>query len=574
MANNQDEAKKIILDAEKKAGIIDQTISEKTSLPKASIDPQQTPPAAKTPSAPPTEVTNQTENQTGAYEVGYVISTRNYLLVMNGLPSVRINEIVVNKEGVRGLVTGLQDNTVEVLLLDDTKIEPNEQFFKTGRQLSLDAGDHLISRVINPLGIPIDGKGRFTKPTKQMSIYKVATGIKSRQFIKDQFETGITTVDTLIPLAKGQRELILGSARSGKSGFLIDVIVNQKKKNITCVVVLIGKPLTEIRRIVDILTINKAIEYTAIVASSSSDPASMVYIAPYVGFTVAEYFQQQGKDVLLILDDLGLHAKYYREISLLSNRAPSRESYPGDIFSVHAALVERAGNFRDEYGGGSITALPVIETVFNDFASFIPTNLMAMTDGHLMFDFELYHRGYRPAINIPLSVSRVGRQTQTIIQKVLADSVKSILAQSKRLESLSRFGSEVSQQTQELLNQGQQIDTMLAQKALTLTPAGIQVLMLGLIFTPFFMKQNNKFVEDNKEKILDYFSKNIQIEQLNKQTATMKTMDELINLLQSHLPNLEKLCPAPTTNPIQAQTTPAATPTPAPVQNQTPTNNK
>lgn len=560
MANTQNEAKKIIDQAKKQAGI-SSLATEKKVETKASA-PE------------PTEVTTQTENPTGAYEVGYVISTRNYLLLMNGLPSVRINEIVVNKEGIRGLVTGLQDNTVEVLLLDDTKIEPNEQFFKTGRQLSLDAGDHLVSRVINPLGIPIDGKGRFTKATKQMSIYKVATGIKSRQFIKNQFETGITTVDSLIPLAKGQRELVLGSARSGKSGFLIDVIVNQKKRNITCVVVLIGKPLTEIRRIVDVLTINKAIEYTAVIASSSSDPASMVYIAPYVGFTVAEYFQQQGKDVLVILDDLGLHAKYYREISLLSNRAPSRESYPGDIFSVHAALLERAGNFRDEYGGGSITALPVIETVFNDFASFIPTNLMAMTDGHLMFDYDLYHRGYRPAINIPLSVSRVGRQTQTIIQKVLADAVKSILAQSKRLESLSRFGSEVSQQTQELLNQGQQIDTLLAQKGLTFIPVSIQVLLVGLIFTPFLMKQNSKFVEENKDKIIDYFNKNIQLEQVATQTAAMKTMDELIKLLQVHIPNLEKLCPPPPGTAVQSQPIPATTPAPTTNPNQTPKTSK
>lgn len=499
------------------------------------------------------------------YEVGYVISTRNYLLLMNGLPTVRINEIVINQEGVRGLVTGLRENSVQVLLLDDAKISPNEQFFKTGQQLSVGAGWHLVSRVINPLGIPIDGKGKFPKPEQVLPADHVATGIKSRQFIKEQFITGVTTVDMLIPLAKGQRELVMGAARSGKSGFIIDTIVNQKathagnspgknSNGIIVVYAMIAKPLTEIRRIVDVLTVNKAIEYTCVIASSASDPASLIMVTPSVALSIAEFFQKQGKDVLLILDDMGLHAKYYREISLLSNKAPARESYPGDVFSIHAALVERAGKFNDQYGGGSITLLPVIETSFNDYASFIPTNLMAMTDGHLMFDYEIAHKGFRPALNVPLSVSRVGRQTQSIVAKQLADKVKSTMAQAKRLETLSRFGSEVSEETRTLLNQGQQIDEILAQSSLSFIPHPIQNILLALVYTDFLKGQNELFVKQNKAAIIDYLRKNLNLADFQQKASQMRSVDELIAATVSLIPQIQKVCVS------------TATPVPSPAQ--------
>lgn len=482
-----------------------------------------------------------------SYEVGFVSSTRNYLLLLNGLPTVRINELVSNAEGVRGLVTGLRDNAVEVLLLDDAKIAPNDQFFKTGQQLSIGTGEHLLGRVIDPLGIPIDGKGKFSSSGTELKVDKVATGIKSRLFIKNQFETGITTVDSLIPIAKGQRELVIGSARSGKSSFLIDTIINQRKthengnKGIICVIGLIGKPLGEIRRIVDILTINKAMEYTCIVVASSSDPASLILVAPSSAFTIAEYFQAQARDVLLILDDMGLHAKYYREMSLLSNKPPGRESYPGDIFSLHSSLVERAGNFRPEYGGGSITALPVIETSFTDFTAFIPTNLMAMTDGHLLFDADTYRRGIRPAINVSLSVSRVGRQTQTVVQKQLADKIKSTLAQAKRLETLSRFGSEVSEETQQTLNQGHQIELLLNQTSLTFIPKEIQIFALALIYTPFLAKKDITFLEKHKETIFKFLNK-LDYKNIFIETSKMNDESQLITYMAKYQDQLEKAC--------------------------------
>lgn len=477
-----------------------------------------------------------------ASEVGFVCATRNYLIILNGLPTVKINEIVVSDQEIRGLVTSLGDNAVEVLLLDDAIIHPNERFVKTGKQLTIDVGDKLLGRAINPLGIPVDGKGKLGTLDKSLPIYRVATGIKSRQFIKTPFETGITTVDMLVPVAKGQRELMIGPARSGKSGFILDTIVNQKRsKNAVVVLGLIGKPLTEIKRTIDILAVNKALEYTVIIASSSSDPASLIYISPSVSMSIAEYFQSKGKDVLVVLDDLGLHAKYTREIYLLGNRAPGRESYPGDIFSIHAALLERAGNFRPEYGGGSITALPTIETSFNDYQAFIPTNLMAMTDGHILFDYDLYHRGLRPAVNIGLSVSRVGRQTQSIVAKVLADRVKSVIAQAKKYETLSRFGSEVAQTTQQILNQSKQIEIMLSQSGLVNIPRPVQIILLGLIFTQFLLSKDDQFLKNNKKKIIEYLEKK-DLNALDSQISQMKTEDELFKLLVAMSPELEKIC--------------------------------
>ena len=469
-------------------------------------------------------------------EVGYVTSLKNYLLVLNGLPNAKINEIIVNQNGVRAIVTSLKDSSIEALLLDNEEIQPNEMLSRTFKQLNVDVGPHLLGRMIDPLGIPIDGKQRFPKSNTTLPLNSVA-GV-----IKQPFETGIIKVDMLVPIAKGQREMVIGSARSGKTSFIIDTIINQKnsKSPVICVYALIGKPLVEVRRIIDTLSVNKALDYTVVVSTASSDPASMIYLTPFVAMTIAEYFQRQARDILLVLDDLGTHAKFYREISLLGSRTPGRESYPADVFSQHAALIERAGNFLPEYGGGSITALPLIETGLDDYASFIPTNLMAMTDGHLMFNSSLYHKGVRPAVDIPLSVSRVGRQTQTVLEKRLADRVKSTLAQATKLEALSRFGSEVSAETQNLLNQGKSVTAILNQAALTKVPRTAQVALLALVFTKFFDGKGDDFVENCKQKVISYFTGNEA--KLTPEIAKMQDENQLITYISSLVPELEKTC--------------------------------
>ncbi|MDO8638956.1 MAG: F0F1 ATP synthase subunit alpha, partial [Candidatus Daviesbacteria bacterium] len=298
---------------------------------------------------------------------------KNFLIYLDGLPTIKLNELVENEAGVRGWVSALLPETTEVLLIDDGQVEPGNVFKRIGKQLNVPTtGNFLLGRAINPLGTPVDGKASLPQSkTKQAELDCPALGIDAREFIRNQFNTGITLIDSLIPLGKGQRELIMGDARSGKTEFLLNIITNQSKTGVICVYASIGKPISQVKSVIDTLKKNKALDFTCIIATSSADPAPLIFLTPQTAFSVAEYFQKQGKDVLLILDDIGNHAKIHREISLLSNRPPGRESYPGDIFYQHAHLLERAGNFKKEYGGGSITALPVIELNLNDFTTLI-----------------------------------------------------------------------------------------------------------------------------------------------------------------------------------------------------------
>lgn len=491
----------------------------------------------------------------GAYEVGYASAINNYLVWINGLPNVQINELVLSESKARGVVTGIKNEQVEVMMLDDAKINPNEKFIRSYQQLSIKAGSSLIGRTINPLGVPIDGKGPINYENEGLNIEQTPIGINGRQKITRQFETGISLIDMLIPISYGQRELIIGDSRSGKTSFLIDLVVNQKKRDIICVFALIGKPSTEIRQLIEVLTINKATDYTVIVAASSSETAPLIYLTPAVGVTIAEYFQKQGRDVLLILDDLGIHAKFYREISLLSRISPGRESYPGNIFYEHAKLVERAGNFTAKYGGRSITALPVIETNLDDFSGYMPTNLMGMTDGHLLFNSVRYRQGHRPSVDISLSVSRVGRQTQSLVQKKLSDKIKALLAEATKLDNLSRLGSDVSAETLFKIKQAHQMEVILNQSALVYLPIVIQNILLGLVFTDLFGKQEVEFVEQNKPTIIKYLLENNDIKALSESIGKMADETEFIKSLAPLLPQLEKICvypakPTPTETPV------------------------
>ncbi len=462
-----------------------------------------------------------------AHEIGYAVDIHSYLVLINGLPNARINEMVLHSTGARGLVTALRDDMVEVIMLDDAKIKPQDTFTRTNQQFSLAPGNHYLGRTISPVGVPIDGKAPFPKMDVTTPVDQQPVGIVGRQFITEQFPTGVAVVDMLVPLARGQRQLLIGDARAGKTGFLIDTIVNQKDQQTICVLALIGKPVVEIRKIVDILTTNHAMEYTTVIAASSSELASLIYLTAYSGFAVAEFFQKQGKNVLLVLDDMGLHAQYYREVALLANRTPGRDSYPGDIFFQHAKLMERAGRFTKEAGGGSITALPVIETSPDNVTSFIPTNLMAMTDGHWIFDSQVYHQGTRPAIDISLSVSRVGRQTQILIEKELSDKIKSIMAQASRLEAFARLGTDLSAETQQTLHHSRQLKVLLNQPPLTNIPQAIQIVLLSLSFTPYLRSKSIEFITSNREALITLISTRFNLQQLQSQLMAMTTLDQL-----------------------------------------------
>ncbi|MBI4036819.1 F0F1 ATP synthase subunit alpha [Candidatus Daviesbacteria bacterium] len=476
-------------------------------------------------------------------EVGFVKSIKDFLVYLDGLPSVRINDIVVSDNGTRGLISSLLPDRVEMLLLDENPVQPGQVFHKIGQGMGLPVGDFLLGRAINPLAIPVDGKGPLAKTRAEtyVELDKEALPIDAREFIDQQFDTGITMVDTLIPLGKGQRELVIGDARSGKTNFLINTIINQRSSQVVCIYAAIGKPLPDVKSLIEILTDEKALARTIIVAASSTDIAPLIYLTPQTALAIADYFQSLGKDVLVILDDMSNHAKIYREISLLSNKPPGRESYPGDIFYQHSHLLEKGGNFKKEVGGGSITVLPVIELNLNDFTTFIPTNIMAMTDGHLMFKSSLYNQGQRPAIDISLSVSRVGQQTQHRVPNMLATRVKQVLAEAVQLETLRSFSFELPYETQLILKQRGMIEALTKQPALGLVPKEVQTILLALPFTKFLKDKDKEFVVANQEKLIKAFETDPDLKQITTTVFTLKTDEELIAKLEGIADQLNTL---------------------------------
>ena len=477
-------------------------------------------------------------------EVGYVVDSRDFLVFLDGLPTVSVNDMLQNQEGLRGWVNSLSEDKVEVLMVDDGQITPGQLFTKVPNRLGIATGDYLLGRAINPLGVPIDGKGLLSKAKNApiLELEQTAPGIQNRKFITEQFQTGITLIDTIIPIGKGQRELVIGDAHSGKTSFLIDLVVNQKDKGVICIYASIGKPVVAVRDLIDILHVNKALSHTIVIAASSAEPAPLIFLTPKTAFTLAEYFQRKGQNVLVILDDLGTHAKVYREISLLGGKSPGRESYPGDIFYQHAHLLERAGNFAPHWGGGSITALPVIELNLTDFTTFIPTNLMAMTDGHLLFKASLHHLGARPAIDISLSVSRVGRQTQDRLSNLLSTKIRQILSQAEELQTISRFSAELPTQTQLTLRQKRLIEEVLKQEPLTTIPKEIQVILLGLILTTFMAEKDLAFMEKYKKVISGAFLSHPELTKITRVIPQLKNEEQLIKVLEQAGPVLTQIC--------------------------------
>lgn len=481
---------------------------------------------------------------TQTQEIGYAVSSRDFLIHLDGFPTIKVNDMVQSDTALRGWVSSISKDKVEVLMLDEGAVRPKQEFRKLPSRLGVVAGDFLLGRAINPLGVPIDGKGMLTrsKTNPILELDREAPGIESREFITKQFLTGITMIDTLIPIGKGQRELVLGDAHSGKTGFLIDVIINQKNTGVICIVALVGKPAVVVRNLIDILKSNNALPYTVLVATSSSEPAPLIFLTPKTAITIAEYFQKKGRDVLLILDDLGAHAKIYREIALLSNKPPGKESYPGDIFYQHAHLLERAGSFLPEYGGGSITALPVAELNLNDFTTLIPTNLMSMTDGHLLFKANLRSQGQTPAIDISLSVSRVGRQTQDRVSNLLSTRVRQVLSAASDLETISRFSSELPAETQLILKRKNLIMEILKQDPLTATVKQIQVILLALAFTAFLQDKPAGFVEKYKRAIAEAFLSRPELVPITRSVFKLKSDEELVKLLEGAGGILAKIC--------------------------------
>ncbi len=459
-------------------------------------------------------------------EIGYVTKSQDYLVFIQGLPSVKVNDILVTKNGGRALVNALEQDTIEVLMLDAERPKPGDSltFSSTGIKLPLKA--NMFGRTVDPLGVAADGKEALPPGDVEIDLDLVAPGIDKREVINEQFYTGITLIDTLVPIGRGQRELIYGEPRSGRTAFLQDVIIHQKETGTICVYCAIGRSDIEVKRFAETIEKQGASGHTIMVAATSSDSAPMIAIAPAIASSVAEFFRDQGKDVLLVFDDLATHSKYLREISLLAGRTPGRESYPADIFYQHSHLVERGGRFNKQVGGGSITMLPVIQTDLENFDSLIPTNVMSMTDGHTLFTAALRAQGRYPAVDEDRSVTRVGRQTQLRIHNSLADKLRGLLADYHELERYARFGSELSVTTQQTIKRGKVAEELLRQDPLSYIQPGVQMMMLGLVFTGYFDAKDIDSIRLKRNNIVGVLTNDSTFSNLASRVPKMK-LDEL-----------------------------------------------
>lgn len=403
------------------------------------------------------------KKEAGTSTVGIVSEIADGIARVSGLSEIKASEMVTFPGGQTGVALNLEEDFVGVIVLDDYKsIKEGDEVKATGKILEVGVGDAIIGRVVNALAQPIDGKGAF-KVTKTQSVEKVAPGVVTRQSVDQPLQTGIKAIDALVPIGRGQRELIIGDRQTGKTAVAIDAILNQKGQNMLCVYVSIGQKDSKLRKIETRLREGGAMEYTVIVSAGASEPAARSYIAPYTGVAIAEYFMETGKDVLIVYDDLSKHAVAYREISLLLRRPPGREAFPGDVFYLHSRLLERACRRNKEYGGGSITALPIIETQAGDISAYIPTNVISITDGQIFLETDLFYKGIRPAINVGNSVSRVGGSAQIKAMKKVAGTLKLDLAQFRELEAFSQFGSDLDDATKRQLERGKRAVEMLKQ---------------------------------------------------------------------------------------------------------------
>ena len=436
-------------------------------------------------------------------ETGTVILVGDGIARVYGLRACMSSELLEFEDGSFGMAQNLESETVAVALLSDTNdIHEGTKVRRTGKVVSVPVGDALLGRVVDALGQPIDGKGPITT-TETRPIESEAPGIIERKSVSVPLQTGIKAIDSMIPIGRGQRELIIGDRQTGKTEIAIDTIINQKNTGVICIYVAIGQKNTSVVQLANELTNAGAMEYTIIVSASASETAPLQYVAPYAGCAMAEYFMQQGKDVLIIYDDLSKHAIAYRALSLLIRRPPGREAYPGDVFYLHSRLLERAACVAPEYGGGSITALPIIETQAGDVSAYIPTNVISITDGQIFLETELFHAGIMPAINPGISVSRVGGSAQLKAMKKVSGELKLLYAQYRELQSFAQFGSDLDQDTKNRLALGERIVEVLKQKKNSPVRVGCQVAIVYAVINGYLNDIAVNKVADYEKRLSD-----------------------------------------------------------------------
>ena len=437
-------------------------------------------------------------------ETGEVIWGGDGIVTVYGIDHAMYGEIVAFENGVKGMVQDVRQNEIGIILFGrDTGIKEGTKVVRTKKKAGIPVGDAFVGRVINALGEPIDGNGDV-KEDDYRPIEQEAPGIIDRQSVDTPMETGILSIDSMFPIGRGQRELIIGDRQTGKTSIATDTIINQRGKDVICIYVAIGQKASTVAKIVNTLKKHDAMDYSIVVSSTASDPASLQYIAPYAGTAMAEYFMHKGKDVLIVYDDLSKHAVAYRAISLLLERSPGREAYPGDVFYLHSRLLERSSHLSDKLGGGSITALPIIETQAGDVSAYIPTNVISITDGQIFLESNLFNAGMRPAVNVGLSVSRVGGAAQTKAMKKASGSIRIDLAQYREMEVFTQFASDLDDATKAQLQHGKALMELLKQPLSHPLSMHEQVLTLCMATDGVFDKIPTRQVKQYQKDILDF----------------------------------------------------------------------
>lgn len=442
-------------------------------------------------------------------EIGYVNKVLHSIAYVEGLPGAHSSEVIVFKDGGLGLVLSLAEKHIEVLLLNQTAIKVGEEVTRTNELLQIPLSGELLGKEISPLGTGLNGQQIVNTPTEVRHIDSEPMSIMGRTEVKRPFETGVKIVDLIVPLGKGQRELVVGDRKTGKTLFLLQSMLSQAIQGTICIYAAIGKRQDELADIVAFTNKNNIKQNTVVVATGSADPAGLIYLTPYAAMTIAEYFRDLGKDTLVIMDDMTAHASYYREITLLARRFPGRSSYPGDIFYLHAKLMERAGSFEK----ASITCLPVAESAMGDLSGYIQTNLMSMTDGHIFFDIDRYNRGIRPAINPFLSVTRVGLQAQSPLVRDLNRQVSSFLVHMEDIREFMHFGAEVSESLKKTLNLGIRIEEFLGQPQLAIVPVNISLYLVAAIWGGFAKDIEKEKLKEEYNKVLKKYAEDAEFKQ-------------------------------------------------------------
>ena len=480
------------------------------------------------------EQIKQYKSELEVSDVGTVIQVADGIARVHGLAKAMQGELLEFPGDVYGMVLNLEEDNVGVVLLGDSKsISEGDTVKTTGRVVEVPVGDAMLGRVVNALGQPIDGKGPI-QTDKYRKIERVASGVIARKSVDTPLQTGIKAIDAMVPIGRGQRELIIGDRQTGKTAIAIDTIINQKGQGVYCIYVAIGQKASTVANIVKTLEEYGAMDYTTIVASTASELAPLQYIAPYSGCAIGEEWMEAGKDVLVVYDDLSKHAAAYRTLSLLLKRAPGREAYPGDVFYLHSRLLERAARLSDELGGGSLTALPIIETQAGDVSAYIPTNVISITDVQIYLETEMFNSGFRPAINAGLSVSRVGGAAQIKAIKKIAAPIRTELAQYRELAAFSQFGSELDADTKEKLAQGERIKEVLKQPQYKPMPVEYQVIIIYAVTKKFLIDIPTEAIGRFETELFAFIdTKYPQIPQSIKDTKVMseETEKELVSAI-------------------------------------------